>query len=271
MRFTQIIEPPERRRPWWKGWKDTRLIWALAALSLTVLVMATVLGYWQRWAWTDLLWRWLELLIIPIVLGAGAFWFNSHTRKSEQEIARRERENEQAIAKDRRREEALQRYLDTMQELILDKGLRRSEKDAEIRDVARARTLTVLRSLDGERKGQVVRFLHEADLIGKAVTEASGETRVIEAIIDLHAADLTHADLFAANLTGADLTHANLGATLRFTYTGADPSEVTREAIRVLVSNEQLAHARSLFGATMPDGTVMTHEGWEEFKKSYRQ
>ena len=62
-----------------------------------------------------------------------------------------------------------------MQELILDKGLRRSEKDAEIRDVARARTLTVLRSLDGDRKGQVLRFLHEADLIGRSVREGAAE------------------------------------------------------------------------------------------------
>ena len=99
-----------------------------------------ILGYWQRWTWTGLetksAWDRLELLGIPLVLGAGAFWFNNQTRKSEQELAQH-----------RVREEALQGYLDRMQELILEKGLRRSEKDAEIRDVARARTLTVLRSL----------------------------------------------------------------------------------------------------------------------------
>jgi hypothetical protein len=53
----------------------------LAALVLTALVIITILGYWQRWTWTELLWRWLELLIIPIVLAAGAFWFNNQTRK----------------------------------------------------------------------------------------------------------------------------------------------------------------------------------------------
>jgi hypothetical protein len=58
--------------------------------------------------------------------------------------------------------------------LILDKGLRRSEKDAEIRTVARARTLAVLRGLDENRKGQVVRFLHEVELIGKIEMEESG-------------------------------------------------------------------------------------------------
>jgi hypothetical protein len=113
-----------------------------------------------------------------------------------------------------------------MQELILEKGLRRSEEYAEIRDVARARTLAALRSLDGNRKGQVARFLHEADLIG-----ALRKGQVIEAIIDLR---------------GADLSGAAGG------------------------TNQQLAQAKSLGGATLPDGTVMTEETWEEFKKCYR-
>jgi hypothetical protein len=91
-----------------------------------------------------------------------------------------------------------------MQALILEKGLRKSEKYAEIRDVARARTLTVLRSLDGNRKGQVTRFLHEADLIGKSGVEqmieairggADSPQQITEAIIDLREADLSSADL----------------------------------------------------------------------------
>jgi hypothetical protein len=177
------------------------------------LVITTILGYWLRWAWTGLVgiqanpdtrlaWDWLELLIIPLVLALGALWFNNQSRRreleqelarrrseqklalqareSEQELAQREREKDREIAEDRVREEALQRYLDRMQELILDKGLRRSKEDAEIReemrDVARARTLAVLRSLDGNRKAQVARFLYEADLITrKVVREEQGE------------------------------------------------------------------------------------------------
>jgi hypothetical protein len=72
---------------------------------------------------TELLWCWLELLTIPIVLAAGAFWFNIQTRRreseqelarrkpeqelalqareSEQELARRERENDRQITEDR--------------------------------------------------------------------------------------------------------------------------------------------------------------------------
>jgi hypothetical protein len=195
----------------------------------------------------------VELLIIPLVLALAALWFNGQTRKSDQELARRERENDRQISEDRAREEVLQRYLDRMQELILEKGLRRSEKHAEIRDVARARTLAVLRSLDGNRKGQVVKFLHEAYLIGRI----EGGGQVIRAIIYLHTADLTGAHLNGANLENTDLGGAHLnGANL----SGAEEW-----------TNEQLAQADSLVGATLPEGTKMTQDRWEEFKKRYGQ
>jgi hypothetical protein len=201
---------------------------ALVALSLVVSVLAR-LGYWR--SWERPFWDWLELLIIPVVLGLGAFWFNNQARKSEQELAQ-----------DRAREEALQRYLDIMQELILDKGLRRSEKHAEMRDVSRARTLAVLRSLDGDRKGQVVRFLHEAHLI--ELGKVGERQQVIEAIIYLRDADLS-----GANLSDAYLRYANLS--------GAYLSDAKEW------NNEQLAQAEFLDGATLPDGTKVTDEPME--------
>ena len=60
-----------------------------------------------------------------------------------------------------------------------------------------------------------------------------------------------------ANLRWADLRHANLD--------GADLSGAKEW------TNEQLAQAESLFGATMPNETKMPDEAWEEFKKRYRQ
>jgi uncharacterized protein YjbI with pentapeptide repeats len=216
----------QRPRRWWKD------NWPLLVSVALAVVIATIagLGYWLRWTWTGLdtksAWDWLELLIIPIALGAGAFWFNRQERRAQNDLETRRQKSEQALAEDRAREEALQHYLDRMQELILDKGLRRSQKDEEIkkeiRDVARTRTLAVLRSLDGNRKGQVVRFLHEADLIGNllVVEEPEERPQVIEAIIDLQTADLNgahlsravlyHADLSGANLSGADLSGVNL-------------------------------------------------------------
>jgi Pentapeptide repeats (8 copies) len=188
-----------------RWWRINPLVGTLAALALIGLLITIVLGYLLNWEWTGLVgipqnpetrtaWDWLDLLIIPLVLALGALWFNNQARKSEQ-----------AIAQDQAREEALQRYLDTMQELILYKGLRTSEKDAEIRDVARVRTLAVLRSLDENRKGQVARFLREADLIGRVIIDEAGGRQEIEPIIDLESADLS-----GANLSGVDLFYANL-------------------------------------------------------------
>jgi uncharacterized protein YjbI with pentapeptide repeats len=126
--------------------------------------------------------------------------------------------------------------------------------------------------------------------------------RPAEAILNLLSADLSHARLIGADLSyanlrgaflsdaklmGADLSHANLsdanlrdallmGANLKFAWSWVSeeplpdvPPEQLLEAVSL--SNKQLAQAMSLVGATMPDGTVMTEEAWEEFKRDYGQ
>jgi len=72
-----------------------------------------------------------------------------------------ERKVEREIVADHRQEDTLRKYLDQLQGLLLEKGLRDSEKDAAVRSVARARTLQALERLDGTRKGMLVRFLYE--------------------------------------------------------------------------------------------------------------
>jgi hypothetical protein len=352
------VNQDQQPRSWWR---DHWIALALVAL-VVVIATITILGYWLRWAWTELLWRWLELLIIPVVLAVGAFWFNRQERRAQnaietrrqesaQALAREERDSDREIAEDRAREDVLQRYLDRMSELVLDKNLRDSKRGDAVRATARARTLTALRSLDGGRKGELVRFLCDSDLIGELVREESEYDRV-ENIIDLQFANLSgarlgsvnlvnanlfHANLSDANLHGANLSGANLvgahlvnatlviadlsGANLvgahlvnatlfRATLVNADLSGTDlsganlRGAIlsgtilsrahlrganlsrailsRIILNgvslsyaegwtNEQLAQAGSLVGATMPDGTVMTKEAWEEFKKTYGQ
>jgi BTB/POZ domain-containing protein KCTD9 len=79
---------------------------------------------------------------------------------------------------------------------------------------------------------------------------------------NLSGANLSDADLSGANLSYANPSSANLrGANL----SGADLSGAEGR------TNEQFAQAQSLVGARMPDGTVMTEEVWEEFKKRYKQ
>lgn len=100
------------------------------------------------------LWDLMELLIIPAILVCGAYWLNESVRQ-----------REQAIANDNIHEAALQTYIDRMAELLIKDKLRKTRKESEIRDVARARTLTVLSRLDNERKGILLHFLYEAELI----------------------------------------------------------------------------------------------------------
>jgi uncharacterized protein YjbI with pentapeptide repeats len=134
-----------------------------------------------------------------------------------------------------------------------------------------------------------VRFLIEAGLIG---IEESGESGVIEPIIDLRTADLSGADLNLADLSGANLSQANLKLVtlIRMNLRHADLSGADLHCANLAGANlshanlsgadlsgaeswdnEQLARVRSLVGATLPDGRVMTEEAWEEFKKRYEQ
>jgi uncharacterized protein YjbI with pentapeptide repeats len=115
--------------------------------------------------------------------------------------------------------------------------------------LARARTLTVLPRLDSRRKGTVVRFLYEANLIKRE--------RVILDLweADLSGADLRDADLAGANLHRADLYYANLmGADLREAYLNEAALNYAN-LTNTEVTQEQLEACRSLEAATMPDGS----------------
>ena len=115
----------------------------------------------------------------------------------------------------RAQDAALGAYFEQVGELLLDKNLRNSSDGDEVRMLARAQTHTVLKNLNEIRKGSVVQFLYEANLI-----------RTSEPIINLSGADLrqtaltrmqlSRADLGGADLRGADLSRASLNeASLR--------------------------------------------------------
>jgi uncharacterized protein YjbI with pentapeptide repeats len=147
------------------------------------------------------LWDWLQLLIIPLMLAIGGFWFNQIQKNRDEQIAEKRDQTERDIASDNQKEDALQAYIDKISELLLDHDLRNSKPDDEIQKIARVRTLTVLRRLDAERKGNIIQFLSEAGLIGK------GE---YGPIIDLGDADLSNVNLNGATLHDADLCYTNL-------------------------------------------------------------
>jgi hypothetical protein len=153
-------------------------------------------------------WDWMELLIIPIVLAIGAWWLNKSEKEAEREIAEKNREEDRAIADERRHQATLEAYLDRMTELLLKEGLRESQEDDEVRSIARTRTLAVLRSLDGKRKGHVIQFLYESGLIGPKPAV------VWLARADLHGTELERVTLIDADLGGTDLHRANMRGAL---------------------------------------------------------
>src|SRR5215204_7561357 len=96
------------------------------------------------------------------------------------------RDLDREIADERRQDDMLQSYLDGMSQLLTDekRPLHRAQVGDSLSTVARARTLTVLSRLDGDRKGSVLQFLYEAGLIIKG-----------SRVIDLRTANLAVAEL----------------------------------------------------------------------------
>src|SRR6266446_8210811 len=143
-----------RLRSWWQ--KTSKTLDAVIIISLVivlVLLVLIVLGYTFNWSWTGLhgrtLYDWLQLLIIPAVLAIGGYLFNYTTGRNERqaneqrakiereaaekqaqaerEAAEKRADTEREIALDNQREAALQVYIDSMSELLLEKKLRESD------------------------------------------------------------------------------------------------------------------------------------------------
>jgi Pentapeptide repeats (8 copies) len=198
-----------------------RFWWIIGGVCLLLGVGFVLAAYIFGWSGTGFvnktLWDWLQLLIVPLVLAIIAFGFqlaNSRTERQvakqryeqDQQIAAQRYEQDQQIALDKQREDLLQTYLDRMSELLLKEGLRSSASDAEVRNVARVRTITILFQLDARRIGYVFSFLREAGLMSEKPNES---------VVSFNLADLTNINLSQANLSGANLSGANLsGANL---------------------------------------------------------
>jgi uncharacterized protein YjbI with pentapeptide repeats len=222
------------------------------------------------------LWDFLELLVIPTILAGGALFFNQQVRENEQGINQQARQHEQEIAEDRNREISLQNYLDKMTELLLDKDLRTTE-ESEVRSVARSRTLTTLRTLDGIRKGLLLRFLYESKLLDRENPIISlEEADLSEAYLFgdiLSRADLSGAHLWGAHLTGAYLSEASLStaslsrADLRWAnLSGADLTEADLSGANLSGANLTEANLTEadLSGANLSGAEYNENTHWPE-------
>jgi uncharacterized protein YjbI with pentapeptide repeats len=212
------------------------------------------------------LWDWLQLLIIPVVITGGTLWFSAQQSQASSQASERQHQTDLQLANDQQQESALQTYLDRMSDLLLNNKLSESQPGYEVRNVARARTLTVLPQLNGIRKGELVQFLYEAKLIGGIQNPQTNSLHYLP-IIDLDDADLSGASLFSAdlhgvvmsftNLQGANLSNAILsGASLYCAdLRSADLKGTSLDSatlINAKVTKDQLKQAKSLKDATLP-------------------
>lgn len=179
------------------------------------------------------LWDWMDLLIVTAVIAVGVFLLNQSARRSEREIAAKNREADKNLERDRQKQASLEAYFDRMTKLLLDKDnpLRSSEGGDECRVMARTLTLITLRELDSMRIGPVFRFLREAGLTEIASLNGGDFSHCDWRNADLEGVDLRNADLRETNLSETNLSEANLsGADL----SGADLSYANLYGARLI-------------------------------------
>jgi uncharacterized protein YjbI with pentapeptide repeats len=160
------------------------------------------------------LWDWLQLvgiLLIPLVIFLATMRFN----QQQADLAQQQHDNDQKIALDQQRADTLQKYLDSIQDLLLNGNLLKADPPDpnnpynDVATLARARTLTALEGLDSKRKGTLVQFLYDAKLINGSTVECM-QCEHLTPIISLRGADLRGADLRGVDLNGVDLSYADL-------------------------------------------------------------
>jgi uncharacterized protein YjbI with pentapeptide repeats len=242
---------------WWQKVKKPLEI-AVVSIFVVGLIALIILGIHFQWDWTGFgpemnepkqhakkLWDWLQLLIIPAVLAVGGYVFNLTTSRNEQESTKSRDQTERDIASDNQREAALQAYINKMSDLLLDRKLRVSEKDNEVRKIARVRTLTVLPRLDNARKSSILQFLYESDLLDKN-----------KPILDLSGADLSGAVFVKINFSGADLSGADLSFA-NFIKTDLSETNLSRAIFIKTNLNEANLSGAYLIKATLVETTLV--------------
>ena len=175
-----------------------------------------------------LLWDWLKLLIIPMFLVGLQFVLNHSEevkkrefekteKEQDRDISTRYNESEQSRNIDNQRENSLKDYFDSITELLLKHNLKSKRHDTVV-DIARAKTLAVLKSLDGKRKGFVLIFLHNANLIKSGDPVINLESADFSGLelenTELQDLFLGKVDFSNARLTGVHFSEVNFDGTI---------------------------------------------------------
>jgi uncharacterized protein YjbI with pentapeptide repeats len=161
------------------------------------------------------LWDWLDLLIIPFAIGLIG-WAFSQIEKAK--TNKRDEESSQ--------NEVLESFLNTITNLIIDNRLHNDPTQQSLA-IARARINIAVNNLNGHRKGQVLQFLYESDLIDiepkLRILGVNLQNAVLDEIVlgkseikgaYFNFASIQNANLNGAILIGCDFSYANLSKSL---------------------------------------------------------
>src|ERR1700686_3283352 len=162
----------EKVQLWWQKIRQRRSVIIITTGIIVVAIALIIVGYLFDWSgfngYTQVsivhalsgpaagtvtrteafqpgksLWDWLQLIIIPVVLAIGGFWFNQVQKNREEKATERRAQVDREIALDNQRETKLEEYFDKISELVFNHGLLQSKKGDPARIIARARTLSV--------------------------------------------------------------------------------------------------------------------------------
>ena len=202
----------EQKAHWWQ---DRNLRWgAIIIFGVWTLIFVSIIAAEFGGLRVIGLWDWVGVLIIPVVLTAGAALLTN---------AQVQRETKAAHI--RAQDEALQQYLDQVSTLLVDlENPQEPISPALFSKLVQARTLTLLLKLERDRKRQPLKLIAQLELINRrnpllSLKNAGLDDADLHEVTlfkvslkeaDLRGADLTGADLRESDLTGADLRGADL-------------------------------------------------------------
>lgn len=206
------------------------------------------------------LWDWLDLLIVPILIAIGVWWLN----KSQEQTKLR-------IEADKQRQTTLETYFDKMSELVskLIPAITTNQTNeiSIMKSIIRTRTLTLMKVMDENRKGQALQFIYELDLLGKIceinlkgadlndadLSPATLENAKIKSVfaknVNLKNSNLKKADFTSSDFSNSDLTDTNLEET-NFTNTDLSNVKFINANLTKTVLTNAIVNSADFKGAT---------------------
>ena len=152
------------------------------------------------------MWRIISVLLAPLLLFGVTRYFQYISERSNEATARNNREAQ-----------SVNSYIDSITDLLINRNKDTVEK-TRIEKLTRSKTSAITREVNGSRKGQVVRFLYDQELIfsseelDRRQQELNGNSSFSDRfyVVNLSGVNLTSIQLTAAALPGIKLSGAYL-------------------------------------------------------------